>query len=602
MKTYIAAIAALPLIISLSAQAANSTEEIMVTASRVEQDLSSTLPTAHVITLQDIERAQAADLPQLLDRISGIGYRNSGSRGSVSGIFIRGASSSQVLVLVDGVRTASATTGQAALDIIPIESIERIEVVKGSMSGLYGADALGGVIQIFTKKGSADGLSGGVRGTTGSNSFESYSAYLGGGNDQYQFFVNLANENTRGIDSTDIKTGGNQDRDGFEQSSGNLSLDISFSDDFNAHLSYLKSDTSSEFDNTFGADSGYFSDSDLESFSARLHYRATDNLNVTIDAGYLSDHIVTPVFVSDIQTRHRSLGLKVDYRPAENNLLVFGFDYNEDDVDTLNAFTETGRDNEAYYAQWQSSYGRVSLVTNLRYDDNEAYGDDTNGSLVLGYEFENGVKLVGSYGTAFRAPTFNDLYFPNFGNPDVLPEEAEALELSITGEYQGGLWRASAYRSEIDNLIGFDLFTFTADNTSEATLQGMELEYSRGFGQWSLSTNLEYLDAKDDNTDEYLDGRALWAANFDVGRDFGRFYISADIKAERGRHDRNGERLSGFADVGFSAVYSLSENLIVSARVDNLFNKDYTLNLASATAVYETEGLAAEMSVEYKFQ
>jgi len=146
-------VALLAAILSIPVLAAEFEDEILVTATRQPSPLKDVLPSSQVFTQEDIERLQPKDLPSLIGRMSGVSFRDSGGRGSVSGVFIRGASTSQSIILIDGVRTSSATVGATALEGIPIESIERVELVKGPLSGLYGADAVGGVIQIFTKKG-----------------------------------------------------------------------------------------------------------------------------------------------------------------------------------------------------------------------------------------------------------------------------------------------------------------------------------------------------------------------------------------------------------------------------------------------------------------
>ncbi|PCJ90199.1 MAG: hypothetical protein COA46_11770 [Porticoccaceae bacterium] len=577
-------------------------EEVIVTANRVEQPLSTTLPTATVITALDIERQQASDIGTLLGRISGIDYRDSGGRGSASGVFVRGASPGQVVILIDGVRTASATLGMTAIENIPIEAIERIEIVKGPASGLYGADALGGVIQVFTKKGTNSGLTGKARVTVGSHALQDYGFSMSGGNDKHQFFASFSREDTRGIDRTDLKSGGNEDRDGFDETSGSLSASFTLTDKLKAQVSYLRSDGRSEFDNTFGSDNGRYSDSTLENVATKLQYQATDIMKVSLDLGFLSDHIITPAYGSDIQTRRRSATLQSDIQVSENHMLIFGADYYEDKVSTLAAFSETERDNKGYFTQWQGQFGPINMVANLRYDDNEVYEDDTNGSIVLSYRFNDNVDLALSYGTAFKAPSFNDLYFPFYGNTDLLPEDSESYELSLRGNYVGYSWRASAYKTNVNNLIAYDFMTFSAGNVASATLEGVEFELDKRLGEWSFSANMDYLEARDDETDEYLDDRAVASANLQLGRKFKKIYVGIDMQAEHGRHDRGGVQLPGFAIWGVSAVYDATERLKISGRVDNLFDENYTLNLASSSVAYETEGLAGKLTIEYSFR
>jgi len=595
--------AAVAAVISLPGHADPKIEdEIIVTATKGMQSLKATLPTAHVINSIDIERMQPRDLPSLLGRVSGVSFRDSGGRGSTSGVFIRGAASSQIIVLIDGVRSASATTGATALENIPVESIERIEIVKGPLSGLYGADAMGGVIQVFTKRGQTSGVAGSARANYGTHRTQDYGISVSGGNDNVQFYGSVSKEDTAGIDRTDLSSAGNGDRDGFEEHSGSLSLSAQFNERLSAQLNYLKSDSRSDFDNVYGTDTGRYSDSTVENVSSKVLFNPSDVVSLSVDLGYFSDHLVTPAFSSDIQTRRRSIALQGDVRLSGASVVTFGADYYDDDVTTLSAFAETERDNEGYFVQWQGRVGHASVVTSLRYDDNEAYGDDTNGSFSLGYPLSGSVQLVASYGTAFKAPTFNDLFFPGYGNPNVLPEESETFELALKGYMDDVDWRLSLYRSNVDDLIGYDFSTFTAGNTKNATLEGVELALQTTLWGWNVSSNLDYLEARDADSNEYLDDRAVWTANLSAGRGFGNLYVSVDAKAEHGRHDRSGSDVGGFAVWGLSAVYDVAENVKVSARVDNLFDKNYTLNLATSNVSYETEGTVAKFGVEYTFK
>lgn len=588
--------------VCLTAKANEQLEEVIITANRMEQPLSQTLPTANVITRLDIERMLPADLPSLLGRISGINFTDSGGRGSVSSVLVRGTTSSQVMVLIDGVRTASATTGAMAFSNIPLHTIERIEVVKGPLSGLYGADAMGGVIQVITKKGNSDGLIGSLHSSFGSNNLSQYGGSLSTGNEQLQLFAAYSKEKTDGIDRTDLKDGGNGDKDAFKEESANLSLSAEVNEKLNARISYLWSKGYSDFDNTFGTDTGFFSKSELENISVKFSYQATDDIKVSFNAGHLSDYSFTPAFFSEIETKRSSIGIQADFEFAAGQLLTAGYDFYNDDVNTLSNFSESKRYNKGYFVQWQAKFGPVSTVTSLRYDDNEAYGDNTNGSLAAAYNFNDELKLVASYGTAFKAPSFNDLYYPFYGSLDVLPEESETFELSLRGSHANIGWRINAYRSNIDELIGFDVSTFTAGNVAQATLEGIELELDTHLDDWDLGASFSYLDARDESTNNYLDDRVSASASLVAGRSFQQLYLSFDLKAEHGRHDRGGIKLPGFGLFGLSAVYNVTDQFKLSGRIDNLFDKDYTLNLATATTSYETEGTTAKLSLEYSFK
>lgn len=575
--------------------------EVITTANKYEQPLAETLATAYRISAHDIQRLQPDDLPSLLNRVSGLNVQNNGGRGSVTGLFMRGAKSAQVVVLIDGVRTSSATTGATALENIPVESIESIEIVKGPVSGLYGADAVGGVIQIFTHKGSTKGIDGSAFTAFGSNQLRENGLSVSGGDGKNRFYASVSVENARGIDRTAIETDGNHDRDGFKEKSSSLSATLTLSDSVSAQLNHLSSDGRTEFDNLFGVDDGWYSESELESFGARLSYKAADKLSFHFDSGYLSDHLVTPAYFSDLKTRRRSFAIQSDYTLSNNTILSGGVDYYDDTVTANTSYVETERDNLGVFLQLQKDISRLSSVINVRHDDNEAYGEITNGSVAFSIDVMKEIKIVASYGTAFRAPTFNDLYYPGFENPLLKPEKSDSYELSVRGVLSSGSWRINFYRNEVEDLIQWDGVQMKAVNTDSATLEGIELESNLSFMEWQLVASAAYQEARDDSTNDLLDDRAVVSGDLSLGREFSSIYVAVDVQAERGRRDEGGMRLPGFGIWGFSAVYQLSDQLKLSGRVDNLFDKNYVINLATPGVAYNTDGTAAKLKIEYSF-
>jgi vitamin B12 transporter len=590
-------LSALAAVLSVAVLAAEYEDEVLVTATRQPLALKDALPSSQVFTQDDIERLQPKDLPSLLGRMSGVSYRASGGRGSVSGVFIRGASTSQSIILVDGVRTSSATIGATALEGIPLESIERIELVKGPLSGLYGADAIGGVIQIFTKQGKQQRLTPEIHASYRTDDTQEYSIEAGAGNERGRVHATFAFENSQGIDHTSIKTEGNADRDGFDEFALNVSASYRILDELNAQVNFLRTDAYSEFDNLFGDGTGFDADTQVETNALKLTYTPSEKLRLSFGASHFVDEAVTPAFFSDITTRRTTYNLQIDYQVHDKHSITLGAEYYDDKVDTLDNFVETSRDNIGGFFLWQRRYGKLSAVGSVRYDDNEAYGDETNGSVALKYDVFESLAAVVSYGTAFRAPSFNELFFPGFGNVNVRPEESESLEVSLKGNHRDVHWRISGYYTDVKDLIGFDFATFTANNTSEATLKGVEAEVSYSYADWFFSANMNYLNARDDRLDVFLDDRAEFTTNVDVGCKFGRLDLSMDLQAESGRHDRSGTEIDGFVVLGTGINYRFSERFRIAARLDNIFDEDYTLNLATARDVFRTYGRTGLISL-----
>jgi len=588
-----------------NAALAQTTDELVVSA-KGGQTLQNVLPTSHIFNLSDIEAAQVKDIPALLDSIPGVSVVDSGGRGSVTSVFLRGTTGAQTIVLIDGVRVGSATLGSAALNAFPVEAIERIEVIKGPFSGIYGADAVGGVIQLFTKK-NGDGL-GSATVTVGNDALTETSLSFNGGDQGNSFFVSVYREDGDGIDRTTILTDNNDDEDGFEETAVSFGGKATLSDSVVANLNILYSDNTTEFDSTFDANPALESDdsvaeTDTKTLSTALNITAqiNDNLSWSTTLGLNEDESVTDFFFSDITTERNSIGSELAVEFGDSNLFTVGVEYFDEEVETLSDFPETERDNKAAYAQLQTSVGAVGFVGSVRYDDNSAYGTDTNISVALEYNFNESIRSVASYGTAFAAPSFNQLYFPFFGNPNVQPEESDSYELSLLGNHGSFDWRVSAYKTDVSNLIGFDLSTFLAGNIAEAEFEGLEFEITAQLSDWNISAGIDLLSAEDAISGQQLDNRAEQTVRLSASRDFGQFDIRFDVKGENDRVDANGTDLSSYALFDVSGSYRINEHWSISANIDNLFDRNYTVNLVNATERFNTEGTQAKLTVKYNF-
>lgn len=575
------------------------TDEIVVTA-KGDQHYDHLLHAAHVFTQADIDAAQADDLTDLLDQLDGISVRDSGGRGSQTGFFIRGVQASQTIVLIDGVRVGSATLGAAALNAYPIEAIERIEVLKGPFSGLYGADAVGGVIQIFTKKGQ-DGQSA-ISGTIGSNSLKELNAGLALKGERGSLHIGLQGEETDGIDRTSVLENGNGDLDAYEESSISLGGQIDFSDRTAAKLSILSTDNTVDYDTAYGVGSDLYSKNKTISYAANLSHQFTNNLRWVTTLGINEDETRSNgAFPSEYQTNRDTFGTELVTSFGDRTHLTTGVDFYQEDIQSSNDYPITNRDNKGIYAQLNTSFDALSVVTSLRLDDNSAYGDNTNGSLALGYQVNDSLRIVSSFGTAFVAPSFNYLYFPSFGNPALLPEESESAELSLMGESSRVNWRISAYQTEVKNLFSYDPETFLAANVGEAELKGVELAADIELADWRINLNADLLSAKNSITNQKLDDRAEKTLGLSVSRDFGKLETRFDTKLESGRYDNGGTRLPGYGLLDLSANYALNDQLSVAAKITNVLDKDYTVNLLGASDRYNTEGRQAKLTIRYTF-
>lgn len=581
------------------AQASTDQDEIVVTA-KGRQSISDIINTAHVYTEQDIIAAQVKSIPALLERIGGISISDSGGRGSATGVFVRGISSSQTIVLIDGVRVGSATLGAAALNSYPVEALERIEVLKGPFSGIYGADAVGGVIQLFTKKG--DDAQKIISASAGSDGLAEASVALGFGNERNSLHISAHREETDGIDRTSILTGANDDEDAFEETAFSLGGKLTLGDNTVAKLNILATDNTVEFDNLFGNGAGNLTENETLSTALNITHRFSDSVRWSTTLGFNEDEAeTTSSFPSTFITNRDSLGTEVEIQATEKTIITAGLDYYEEDIESSNNFPVTNRDNTAIFAQLQTRAGALDFVASLRSDDNSAYGSETNGSVAVGYQLTDGLRANASYGTAFVAPSFNFLYFPFFGNPDLLPEESENVELSLAGNVGITTWRVAAYQTDVENLFSFNPSTFLAANVGEAELKGLEVQVQTQVSDWLLGLQADILDAENKITGEQLDDRPERTLSLNASRDFGALQLNFDLRAETGRVDRGGTDVAGFGLFDVSATYNVSDNFSILANIDNIFDKDYTLNLATSTDRFNTEGRQAKVTLRYSF-
>ncbi len=593
----------------------NKLDEIIVTATRIPTPLADTLPSTLIITAEEIERTKPRDLGSLLSRKSGLNFRDSGGRGSNGGIFVRGSNSDHVLILINGVRTGSATLGSTAIENIPLESIERIEIIKGPVSGVYGSDAIGGVIQIFTKKHREEGAFGSVESTFGSNKFRKYDTQAGYGDDGYSVYASLSKESTDGIDRTAFKGGGNEDNDSFKQTSGNFSITANLLDNLVVAINHVQSSATTEYDDisSFTRESqgeGWYQRSKQNITSARFDYEHSDHLSFTGLLGSSTDSnrdIQLDTNRNDFfQTKKLDYSIQTNLIVSSKNQISFGVDYQKDKITSATDYAATERTNEGWFALWQNQLDRSSTVFSARHDKNNSYGSITNYSVQQSIAISNHYEIVGSYGTAFKAPTFNDLYWPNGGNPNLYPEESKSLELSLRFSLDEVNWQLNAYQTKVQNLIAWAPIPNDPDNrwspfnVNSAKMKGIEFDLAKRWDSYSANVSVGYLDAEDESSGRFLDGRARVSGSLEFGKQIENLYVGVDTYFEHSRFDGS-QKLPGYSLWGISAEYDFSDTLSISGRIDNLFDKEYVTNLASSDNPYQNEGRTIEISLEYRF-
>lgn len=584
-------------------------DQVVVTATRTAQTQDATLAAVTVIDRADIERLQPSSLPDLLRGTPGASLANNGGPGKSTSLFLRGSESDHVLVLVDGIKLGSATSGGASLQDIPVEQIERVEIVRGPFSSLYGSEAIGGVIQIFTRRPQgpfAPSFSVGI----GSNKTHRASAGVAGKGERGWYSINAAHEDTDGIDACRGKPspGGagcftySPDRDGYRNSSLTLQGGYRFNEQWDAEARVFRAQGYNEYDGSQNNQA----DTVQQVAGAKLRYRPSDRLALSLNAGRswdLSEQYKDGKYSSTFDTR-RQLGSLQGDLGLGGGLLSLGFDWQRDEVESNTAYKRDARVLRGAFGQYQREFGAHALQASLRRDDDSQFGGETTGSLLWGWNFTEHLRLGASYGTAFKAPTFNELYFPGYGNPELGPETSRSFELSLRGEHGQARWALHAFDTRIDDMIAFDASLGDSggpNNIDRARIRGIEAEGGMRVADWDLRASLTRLDPRNDgdnpNHDNFLPRRARASGRIDADRRFGRFSVGASVTGAGERYDNlaNTTRLGGYglADLRVGYAFAPSWNLQLSAA--NLFDKRY-----ETAALYNQPGRTWLLTLRYQ--
>lgn len=576
---------------------ATEVAETVVTATRTPVQAASLTRDVSVITRDDIARAGPTSLPELLSREAGIEFASNGGDGRQSSLFIRGTNSNQSVVLIDGVRVVSATTGATALEQIPLEQIERIEIVRGPVSGLYGADAIGGVVQVFTRKGRGApaphlSLAAGNDGTW------RVGAGIGGVVGDTSFAVDVTHRTTDGGFSATNRDNFNYnpDEDGYRNTAYSVRVSHLLAEGhevgFNAFQAFGRAQYDANQDLT-----GQINDiqkNRVQANSVYLKNQLTERWHSTLTLSQAVDRSenFTPrnpwgPDYGRFTTTQDTLTWQNDLALGAAGQLTAGYEHQKQKVSSTQEFTVSNRQNNAVFAGWNGEFGASLLNASLRHDNNSQFGGKTTGTLGYGYRVNEAVKLTANWGTAFRVPTFNDLYWPDdgngyVGNPDLKPESSRNAE--VGAEFSGALGKLklAAFENRVDDLInGYDCsggFPCTSSNVNKATIKGVSLTGSTVLAGTTLRGNVNWQDPRDDITDKRLTYRSEWYGTLDVSRPFDQLTLGSTLRVAGSRYADSGntKELGGYALVDLYADYALNPTTRLFARVNNAFDRDYT--------------------------
>ncbi|OWQ37346.1 TonB-dependent siderophore receptor [Pseudomonas sp. DrBHI1] len=571
--------------------------DVLISASRQVESRTATSAANTVFTRADIDRLQPSGVTDLLARVPGVQVAPTGGRGSLPGIFIRGTKAAQTLVLVDGVRIANATSGDSGLQFLDVDQIERVEVLRGSRSAVYGSDAIGGVIQIFTRRGGAPGLQPRLRLAAGSNQTWQRSLGLSGGDDTTRFNLGASLDETAGIDSTGPSHASDGDHDAYRNRSLNLSLSHTFNERFEAGLNLLDSRGRSEYDNPYGRldevtwlsyPQQPYTDFSVSSLGSWFDAQLNDTWHSRLELGHSENRDDKRDKLSDqrfiYNTYRDQVTWQNEFALDERNQLMLGGDWYQDRFHGTANFSEDSRWNRAAFAQYRFAGERFSSELGVRHDRNQQYGEQTtwNASLTVPLNPRNDVLV--SYSEGFRAPTFNDLYDVQYGNPDLRPEHSKSYELQWRSQLASHTrLEASLYRSDLRDAINYDPARRRPGNVDNARINGLELSLMQEWAGWTSQLGLSMIDPRDRETGHTLQRRARRTLSLDLDRQFERFNVGASWQAVSGSYDdpSNNNRIGGYGLLGLRGGMVLTDEVRLELKLDNLLDKQYSRALYS---------------------
>ena len=622
----------------------DSDEHILVTANRSQQDSFLALSSNQIITRDAIARLQVVSVSDILKTVAGIHVANQGDAGQSSSVYMRGTNSNHTLILVDGVRVGSATLGTVNLSTMSAQQIERIEVVKGPRAALWGSDAIGGVIQIFTKRfGNNEGsVSFGI----GSNGLKNGSASVGFGNEKHQYTLNLSKEKADGFnayvsDPNNLYDINEPDADGYDRQSISLVGSSQVAQQFVINLVGRYEESDSEFDASY-PDSPCWSDPTQACPSYYANEQQSENYHVKVAGVYQADNLSLELALAksqdqgathgngiakgdadEIQTQRDQLSLLGHYQISSNTGVTLGGEWYQESVSTntdkvswvdgFQAWDVDERTVKAAFVQARHQSDAFLFEGALRHDDvkhdddaaTSALDDKSNHekevtyNLSLGYQLPEDWLISVNTGTGFKAPTFNDLYWPGSGNSELVSETSTTHELLVRKKAPNSSLEISAYDTEVEDLIAWSPNEFgqwQPANINQAKMKGVDVSYQGDFGDMDYQVALSYVETEDKSTGEELLRRPKFTANYSANYHWNDWLFGAVLRFAGESKDAGDVELDDYWLVDLTTRYQVNEQVAVAAKVVNAFDKDYQSALN-----YKADGTSYRVNVTYTF-
>lgn len=592
-------------------------QTVVVTGSREPLPLDRVTADVVLIDAERIRNSTADSIEDLLRREAGVQVSRNGGTGKSASVFIRGAGSSNTVVLVDGVRIGSGTLGQVEFEALSLSQVDRIEVLRGPGSSLYGADAVGGVIQIFTRSGRAGaGTTFDAHAAAGGYGARQGSVAVSGASGAFDYAASLGHESDDGVSA--LRPGDrfgnyNPDRDGHLRTSSSLKLGYTPAEGHRVGLLVTDTRLRSQYDGSeylapsFEQDASGNMLNKLDTRVVSLDYRGRlgASLTTSLQAAHSVDDLRSGYAAPDrFRTRRDQFTWQNAWTPDGDTQVVLAYEHLSEKADASTYLGSESRRNNALVLGWSGRFGAHTLQADLRHDDNSVYGGNTTGRLGWRMSLTPAWSVRALAGTTFRAPSFNDLFYPDYGVATIEAERGRSIEAGVEWRRNGSEAAATVYRNRVKNLIAYQPDAAfcppgagyqygCAGNVGRAVLQGATLTAAHRLGALQLRATVDFLDATDDDTGTRLTRRASHQESLSADYALGAWSFGAALLSVGQRPDGN-VNLGAYALLDLNARWRFAPQWQLEAKLLNATDKDY-----SPAREYQALGRQAWIGLRY---
>ncbi|MCY4044766.1 MAG: TonB-dependent receptor [Cellvibrionales bacterium] len=600
---------------------AKTMEETVVIGTRTPQTIEKELAPVTLITKDQIDKLQINDMAQMLRQIPGMSVTRAGSYGSKVDIYLRGTATDKTLVLINGQRANSATNGGMDLSYIDPEQIERIEVVRGARTSLYGADAIGGVINIITQDetGANHAMITAGYGTYNTQRYATAARYNLSESTKIQ--INFTKHQSDGFDALSSKNTyknlpQDNDNDGFDNTGIQASLSQQLGQLGRWSLGYFHNQGNNDFDAGGEPPFDPYQHRSIDTLFTKYQIALNNKWDSIINLGHFNDNSQTldhslASFKNCFVTNRTQALWQNDVSWNTNQMSTLGYEYTTENIDNsipptggefldANGNPVDGRNNSAIFFQHLINTDFFELQAAVRNDDNSSYGSHTTGNLSLGIPVGPGTLIFG-YGTAFRAPDFNELYYPDkdfIPNPNLKPESSRQFEIGYKGQQDNLYFELAAYLNKMEDMLTviYSSGSSTTININKADIQGFDFIVGYQWESFWLKTNYSYVDAEDKNTHKQLVRRPKNLLTIDLMQRFEKISLGLTLLGQSQSFEWDDTKNPGFATVDFFTAYEICKGFTAKLKFANLLNQDYTLING-----YNTPGITGFFSLTYDY-